>query len=75
MDAALARAAAETDPAARVAAYAEVDRLLREAVPAVPLYVEPAFTGFRDDLGGIAFAPTLGPFVSLPSWGYLAEGG
>lgn len=75
VDAALEQAAAENDPATRFAAYAEVDRLLREAVPAVPLYVEPAFTAFRDEIGGVTVAPNVGPIVSLPSWGFLAEPG
>ncbi|MFK8022476.1 MAG: ABC transporter substrate-binding protein [Ilumatobacter sp.] len=61
------------DPLERRNAYAEIDRLLLDAVPAVPLYVEPAFSAHRDDIAGIVMAPNVGPMSSLDDWGFLAD--
>ena len=73
IDAAFGRAESTTDPAERLGIYTEIDRRLAELVPAVPLYVEPAFTAFRNDLGGISTAPNTGPIVSLDRWGFLDD--
>lgn len=72
LDAAFGRAAGTSDPDERSAAFADIDTMLLAGVPAVPLYVEPAFTAFRDDIGGVTVAPTLGPIVSVAEWGFLA---
>lgn len=73
IDAALELADSTTDPDARLGVYSDIDQQLVELVPAVPLYVEPAFTAFRNDVGGISTAPNVGPIVSLDGWGFLAE--
>lgn len=62
-----------TDPDARLGVYSDIDQRFLDLVPAVPLYVEPAFTAFRRDVGGITTAPNVGPIVSLASWGFLAD--
>ena len=72
LDAAFERAAATSDPVERAAVFADIDAMLLDGVPAVPLYVEPAFTAFRHDVGGVAVAPTIGPIVSVADWGFLA---
>lgn len=74
LDAAFERAASTSDPDERAAEFAQIDTLLLDGAPAVPLYVEPAFTAFRDDIGGVTVAPTLGPIVSVADWGLLADG-
>ncbi len=73
LDAAFERAAATSDPVERAAEFARIDASLVGGAPAVPLYVEPAFTAFRDDIGGVTVAPTLGPIVSVAGWGLLAD--
>jgi ABC-type transport system substrate-binding protein len=72
LDAAFERAATMSDPVDRATVFAEIDAMLLDGVPAVPLYVEPAFTAFRSDVGGVAVAPTIGPIVSVADWGFLA---
>lgn len=73
VDAALAAADRTADPVERRTMYAAIDQQLADLVPAIPLYVEPAFTAFRNDVGGVETAPSVGPIVSLGSWGFLAE--
>ncbi|MDW3214828.1 MAG: ABC transporter substrate-binding protein [Ilumatobacteraceae bacterium] len=74
LDDAFEQAAATGDPVERASVFAEIDEMLVGGVPAVPLYVEPAFTAFRDDIGGVSVAPSLGPIVSVADWGFLADG-
>lgn len=71
LDAAFEQAAAASDPDVRAAEFTQIDTMLLDGAPAVPLYVEPAFTAFRDDIGGVTVAPTLGPIVSVADWGFL----
>ncbi len=72
VDEALRSADGTTDPAARLAIYADIDQQLVELVPAVPLYVEPAFTAYRNDVAGISMAPNVGPLGTLDDWALLA---
>jgi serine/threonine-protein kinase len=68
VDEALARAALTSDPDDRLDVFAEVDRLLFDALPAIPLFVEPAFVTYDDDIVGVVMAPNVGPLVSLAGW-------
>lgn len=60
-----------TDPDARLDVYAEIDRRLAETLPAIPLFVEPAFTAYDDDIAGVVMAPNVGPLTSLADWGLI----
>jgi peptide/nickel transport system substrate-binding protein len=60
-----------SDPTRRATVFAAIDEALLAAVPAVPLYVEPAFTAYDDEVVGIAMAPNLGPLTDLASWGLV----
>ena len=73
IDATFVVASETSDPDERSAVYTELDQELRAAVPAVPLYVEPAFTAFQDDIAGVTNAPNVGPIVSLADWGFRAD--
>lgn len=60
------------DPAARAAAFQEIDSILATDLPAVPLYQLPAFVAHDERLGGITFGPQRGgPLNSMVGWGYL----
>lgn len=71
IDELFAQATLVGDPTARAAAFAAIDEQLLAAVPAVPLYVEPAFTAYADDVVGIEMAPNLGPLTDLVRWGLV----
>jgi ABC-type transport system substrate-binding protein len=73
IEAALALADSTADPVARIGIYTDIDLQFVDLVPAVPLYVEPAFTAYRNDVGGVSTAPNVGPIVSLDQWGFLAS--
>jgi ABC-type transport system substrate-binding protein len=72
IDALFAAANTERDPDTRTAIFSEIDALLAERVPAVPLFVLPAFVAYADDVTGIELATGSGPFVSLVDWALLA---
>lgn len=69
----LAQTDVTTDPDERFGVYAALDEHLASELPAVPLYVEPAFVAYDDDIAGVEMAPNLGPFVSLAGWALLDE--
>lgn len=68
VDELLATAEATIDPDARLDVYEQIDQRLFEQLPAVPLYVDPAFTAYDDDIVGVVMAPNIGPLVSLGDW-------
>lgn len=73
LDEVLDRIDSDTDEAARVEASREADRLISEAVPAIPLVAVPNVLLWSEDLGGpISINPSEGPFWNLAEWG-LAE--
>ncbi len=71
IDELFAQVALVSDPTARATAFAAIDERLLAAVPAVPLYVEPAFTAYADEVVGIEMAPNLGPLTDLVRWGLV----
>lgn len=71
VDELLALADTITDPDARLDVYAEIDQRLSETLPAIPLFVEPAFTAYDDDITGVVMAPNVGPLTSLADWALL----
>lgn len=71
VDELLALADTITDPDARLDVYAEIDQRLSEMLPAIPLFVEPAFTAYDDDITGVVMAPNIGPLTSLADWALL----
>jgi len=73
IDALLDLADAETDQDVRLQLYTEIDALLRQRVPAVPLFVFPAFTAHGDDLLGVVMSPNRGPLASLADWGFAVS--
>lgn len=71
VDELLALADTIADPEARLDVYADIDERLAETLPAIPLFVEPAFTAYDDDITGVVMAPNVGPLTSLADWALL----
>ncbi len=66
------QARAELDPAKRTALYHDIDRILWEDMPRLPLYQRPNFIAFRPNIVNIAPSPALGPFWNTARWGLKA---
>jgi peptide/nickel transport system substrate-binding protein len=74
LDALLASSSVEADPAARRAIFVEIDQMLSELVPALPLYELPTFTAHAQRLGGVLVNTHRGgPFSDMATWGFAAE--
>lgn len=64
------------DPVERMKLFVQVDELLAEEVPGLPLYGLPAIVAFRDDMVGVVISPLRGgPLVHLENWGILESVG
>jgi peptide/nickel transport system substrate-binding protein len=67
------QARAELDPGKRTGIYYDIDRILWDDMPRLPLYQRPNVVAYRDDLVNVAPSPALGTFWNLERWGLKAK--
>ena len=69
VDALLEQASANLNPARAATTYQEVDRLLWQAMPAIPLFCEPTLIVWSADVTGVQEdAWSAGPLWAAPRW-------
>jgi len=72
VDELFAQARAELDGAKRADIYSEIDRILWDDMPRLPLYQRPGFIAYSANIVNVAPSPTLGPFWNTARWALKA---
>lgn len=68
LDALMAQASGNLDPAGYLAQWQQADRLMAQDLPSIPLYVQPNTVGYTDKIDNVWYQPNLGAMLHANEW-------
>ena len=68
VDAAMNQAVSTLDPASFQSQWQQIDRLIANDLPSIPLFVQPNMLGYSDRIDNAYYQPNYGPLYNANEW-------